>query len=135
MSHVAFIVKKTFNKVFRKAAEEKGVKPENINLGIYFVNGEPKFKIYIDKQLVEKEVDISAKYLTLVDFGWGAFLQTVAAAGPKFARELSEKFDKKVVSDDLTIILYYANEEIPKAELRAFGAKQRDINIEEEFLK
>ena len=140
MGHVTFLAKKSFNKIFKNLADELGEDVNNVLIGICYENGEQKYEAYkkTDTGFERlKNIDLNDYCGMVLDLSGGtsAIDATIASSGPRFAKEVSEKTGKEIGVDDIEILMRYNNGEIPKAVLMADNKKQRDINIEQEFLQ
>ena len=131
MSFVSHIAKNTFNKVFVNLSKELGVEPGNVQLGIYYdAAGNQKFCGY-KNMVLEKDIDFDDYCGSIFDFSGGTEVikSTVAQAGAGYAAEY------KVPVNEIKIIMAYREKQLPRAILMNGGKKEREIDIEKEFLK
>lgn len=131
---VAHLAKNAFKKIFKNIASEFEVPVENVQLGIYYTEG-CKFEAYKNFEKV-KDITLDAYIGRAIDFtgGTAAIEMTIAEAGPRFVKELSEKLKREVALGSVNIIMKYNDDKLPVAVLLCDGEKQRVINIENEFL-
>lgn len=132
---ISYIAKKTFKKIFTKMAEDLNASIDSVQLGICYNGGTTTYEAYKN---FEKEKDVRLDdYFTGLDLSGGttAIEATIGNAGPRFAKELTEKLQKEVLVSDVSIIMKHNSDKLPIAVLMAFGKKQRMIDIESEFLQ
>lgn len=134
MGMVAHLAKNAFKKIFKNLAKELQEPVENIQLGIYYPDG-CKFEAYKNFEKV-KDIALDSYIGRAIDFtgGTAAIEMTIAEAGPRFVKELSEKLNREVSVGEVNIIMKYNEDKLPIAVLLCDGQKQRVINIETEFL-
>lgn len=127
MSHVKFLARTTFNKIFKGVSEDLKEDISKVRIGIIFPEGKAKFEAYRN---TEKVKDIKPDdYLGMFDVGIHAIDQTICNAGVIYCKELNCSFD------DINIIMQYNKGELPVAVLLKQNKKERNIDIEKEFLK
>lgn len=127
MSHVKFIAKNTFNKIFKNLAKDFKEDVSKIQLGICFPEGKRKYEAFLE---LKKQKDIEMEsYLGIFDVGIHAIEATIANAGAAYCKELGCK------PDEINIIMQYNNGQLPVAVLLKNNQKVRNIDIEKEFLK
>lgn len=147
MGHGSFIAKNIFKKIFKNLAEEVEKKTEDIMIGICYENGAHKYVAYIKKDdgsftLVLDE-DGKTKNIKLEDYlgiidqsiAMGTVDSTIGQGGPRFAKELTEKLQREIKVDDISILMKYKKDDLPQAVLMTGTEKHRAINIEAEFLQ
>lgn len=129
MGVISIIAKKMFKKIFTNIALELDVKPENIQLGIYYENGSHKFEAF-KNHVKEKDVDIDDYCGSIVDFSGGTAIigATIAQAGPRYAKEMGCSIG------DVNIVMQYQEKTLPLAVLLNGKTKFRTIDISKEFL-
>ena len=148
MGHVSFLAEKSFRKIFTNLAKEVNQKVEDIMIGICYESGNHKYIAYVkdggsfkpvlDAEGKVRSIDLDDYSGMLMDLSGGtaAIDSTIAQSGPRFARELSEKLQKEIKVDDVSILMKYKENDLPFAVLMTNGnEKQRNINIEAEFLQ
>lgn len=131
MSHVQYLAKKTFGKIFQNLAKELGEKVENIQIGIVYENGQPVYEAYRNFKK-EKNIDLGDYVGTVVDWSGGTSMigATIAQAGILY------KEHYKCAPEDLNIIMKYPKEnDFPEAVLLLKGKKEKEINIATEFFQ
>lgn len=129
MGMVKYLAKNTFKKIFRNLAAELECPESAVQIGIYFIDGAPKF--YAFKNMIKiKEIELDDYCGSVVDFTGGtAVIQaTIAQSGPKYARELSAPIT------DVSVIMRHRDDALPDAVLLNGNVKARKIDIEQEFL-
>lgn len=127
MSAVSGLVAKTFNKIFKKVAEELNEPVENIQLGIYYVGSSFKYEAYRNF-VKEKDIELD-NYLNILEIGLSSTIDsTIGQAGPRFAKECECEMS------NINIIMKYREGELPAAVLMAKEQKVRLVDIETEFL-
>lgn len=130
MSAVSTIVKNTFNKVFNSLAKELNVPVEKIQIGIFYVDGKQKFEVFNHFKRVS-EFDFADHIPSVVDWSGGSAMieATIAQGGARYSKELNTPIDA------IKIIMAYKKDCLPDAVLMNAGKKERNVNIEEEFLQ
>lgn len=127
MSVASDLVKRTFNKIFKKVAEELKEPVENVQLGIYYEGSSSKYESYRNF-VKERNIELD-EYLNILEMGLSSMIDsTIGQAGPRFAKEC------ECETADVNIIMKYRENELPAAVLMVKGQKVRLVNIEEEFL-
>ena len=131
MGFIDYKIKKTFGKIFNGVAKELGAEVKDVKIGIVYKDGQCFYEAYRGN---EKEKDIKLDdYLNILDSGTHMIDATIGQAGTRYAKELTEKLEKEVVPNDISIILKDNPDKIPLAALMAFGTRQRMIDIKTEF--
>ena len=130
MSALTHIAGNTFRKVFINLAKEMEVAVEQVQLGIYYKNGNHVYEAYKDFKK-EKDIDLGDYVGTIIDFSGGTEIinMTIAQAGVKYASGLG------CDASSINIIMRYKKDSLPEAVLLKDGAKVRDIDIDNEFLQ
>ena len=141
------LVKRTFNKVFKNLAEELNENVNDIQLGIYFEGDVHKYECFKNGVHVKNIDDLDVYIDNIFNAGSGVMDQTIAACGPRYARELNEKKRKEWIEEgnllgkehevkpsNIKIIMKYKEDSLPTTVLLCDGKPQRAIDVEKEFL-
>lgn len=138
MGFLDYKVKKTFEKIFKGVAKDLGCEVSDLKIGIVFKGEECVYEAYNEK---EKDSDGACKihvidlnkYLGILDSGVHVISATIGQASYRFAREVSEKHQKEVKPNEVSVLLKPKEGELPLAALMAFGKAERMIDIKTEF--
>lgn len=130
MSHVAYIARTTFEKVFNNLSKELNEPVENIQLGICYKNGKQVYEAYRNFKH-EKDIDLGDYVGTLIDWSGGTTMidATIAQAGINY----KEHF--KCAPEDVNVIMRFRKNKFPEAVLLLNGKKEKEIDIETEFFQ
>lgn len=130
MSHVQFLARKTFGKIFKNLAKEMNEEVQNIQIGICYKNSQQVYEAYRNFNK-EKDINLANYVGTIVDWSGGTAMidATVAQAGIMY----QNKF--KCNPEDLNLIMKYKEGSFPEAVLLLKGKKEKEINIETEFFQ
>lgn len=130
MSHLSYIAKNTFNKIFTNLSKEMGEEVNKIQLGIYYTNGMQKYEVYRNLKK-EKDIELNKYVGSVIDFTGGTEVinATISQSGPVYAKELNCELD------EISVIMQYKEKSLPMAVLMKKKEKVRNIDIEKEFLK
>jgi hypothetical protein len=144
---VNFLVKRTFDKVFKNLAIELNESVNDIQLGIYFEGDAHKYECFKNGVHIKNIDDLDVYIDNIFNAGSGVMDQTISACGPRYARELNEKKRKEwieegnllgkeyeVKPDNIKIIMKYKEGSLPTTILMCDGKPQRAIDVEKEFL-
>ena len=136
MSMTAWLATKSFNKIFNNLAKELNEDVSIIQIGIYYKNSCHKYVAYTNF-VKGKEINLGDYFDNIIDLAIteGSVDSTIGQAGPRYSKELSQKLQREVKTDDVNIIMKHKKDgELPYAVLMLGQEKQRAIDIETEFL-
>ena len=126
------IVENVFNKIFISLSEELKEDVSNLQLVIYYGKNGNKYSVY--KNYKDGNEIVLDNYLNVLYLGFATTIDSsIMQGGPRYAKELTEKLNKPVNVDDVSIMMKYKKNELPLFVLMAFQKEQREINIEQEF--
>lgn len=141
------LVKRTFNKIFKNLSQELNENVNDIQLGIYFEGDIHKYECFKNGVHLKNIEDLDVYIDNIFNAGSGVLEQTIAACGPRYARELNEKKRKEWIDEgnllgkehevkpsDIKIIMKYKDGGLPSTVLLCEGKPQRVIDVEKEFL-
>ena len=130
-----FLAKKSFAKIFKNLAAEMNEPVSNVQIGITYSLGSHKYFAYRAFKK-EKEITLDDYCGAITDLSGGTQVieATIAQAGPKYAKEMSQKYAKEVFTDKVAVIMAHKDGDFPMAVLLHEGKKERNIDIEREFL-
>lgn len=129
----ATLVENSFKKIFKNVAKELFTLPENIQLGIYYTEGVHKYMAY--KNFTEGMEIKLEDYMDVItaSLAGGSIDAGMANGGQRYAAEMSKALDREVSVNEVSVLMCYKNEGMPRAVLMCAGQKVREIDIEKEF--
>ena len=130
MSHVQFLARKTFDKIFKNLAKEMNEDVHNIQIGICYKNSQQVYEAYRHFKK-EKDIELGNYVGTIIDWSGGTSMidATIAQAGITYQNQF------KCASEDLNVIMKHNEGYFPVAVLLLKGKKEKEINIETEFFQ
>ncbi|KKS77125.1 MAG: hypothetical protein UV51_C0010G0030 [Candidatus Woesebacteria bacterium GW2011_GWC1_42_9] len=128
MSHITYLAKKTFNKIFNNLGKELNEDVTNIQLGICYKSGQHFYEAYSNFKKV-KNIVLGDYVGAVIDFSGGTEMidSTIVQSGTTFSKNLNCPLD------DISIIMRYRKDQFPESVLLVNGKKEREINIEKDF--
>ena len=137
MSAASVITKKTFNKIFNNLSAKVNQPLDNLKIGIFYENGEPKYYAYsgVDRIQVHPEKDqwnFDPKNFIGTMIDWSGGTEVIKATIEQAGQRYSKEYDCSV--DDVSIIMKPNDGKLPLAVLLVNNEKKQEIDIKQDFL-